>query len=49
MIRPYKQCGGKRYKGHTECVPGYECVEDNAHWWGCRLIGETRRLDSIIV
>jgi len=32
----YEQCGGKGYKGPTECVAGWECIKSDKYYSQCR-------------
>jgi len=32
LVGPMGQCGGQNWKGNTQCVEGYHCVEQN-HWY----------------
>ncbi|KAF5544858.1 endo-1,4-beta-xylanase [Fusarium napiforme] len=35
IVKHYYQCGGKNYKGPTECEKPYKCVEHNEYYFQC--------------
>ncbi|EXA44354.1 endo-1,4-beta-xylanase [Fusarium oxysporum f. sp. raphani 54005] len=35
VVKHYYQCGGKNYKGPTECEKPYKCVEHNEYYFQC--------------